>query len=103
MQVLGVGYHRQGCFAEYFDLPAENVFVLLEFYTDEAAAILDPFGNAVHTALSFDLAGEDVLITGAGPIGIMACAIAKKAGARHIVITDMNDFRLDLAKKMGAT
>lgn len=103
MQVLGVGYHRQGCFAEYFNLPAENVFVLPDAVTDEAASIMDPFGNAVHTALSFELTGEDVLITGAGPIGIMACAIAKKAGARHIVITDVNDYRLQLAKNMGAT
>jgi threonine 3-dehydrogenase len=103
MNTLGLGVHRHGCFAEYFNLPAENVFKLPDFVPDELASIFDPYGNAVHTALSFDLAGEDVLITGAGPIGIMAAAIASKAGARHVVITDVNDYRLDLAKSMGAT
>lgn len=103
MSTLGLGVHRHGCFAEYFNLPAENVFKLPDFVPDELASIFDPYGNAVHTALSFDLAGEDVLITGAGPIGIMAAAIANKAGARHIVVTDVNDYRLDLAKSMGAT
>lgn len=101
MNVRGLGYHSSGCFAEYFVLPADNVFILPESISDDLAAIFDPYGNAVHTALSFSLVGEDVLITGAGPIGIMAAAIAQKAGARHVVITDVNDYRLDLAKKMG--
>jgi len=79
------------------------VFKLSDAIGDDMASILDPLGNATHTALSFDLVGEDVLITGAGPIGIMAVAIAKYAGARHVVITDVNDYRLDLARKMGAT
>lgn len=99
----GVGVHRQGCFAEYLSIPAENVFILPDSIPDDVAAIFDPYGNATHTALSFDLAGEDVLITGAGPIGMMAAGIARKAGARHVVITDLNEYRLDLAKKMGAT
>lgn len=99
----GVGYHVTGCFAEYMTLPAENVFLLPDFVTDDIAAIFDPFGNAVHTALSFNLTGEDVLITGAGPIGIMGAAIAKKAGARKVVVTDINEYRLGLAKKLGAT
>jgi threonine 3-dehydrogenase len=103
MNTQGVGVHRHGCFAEYFSLPAENVFVLPASVKDNLAAIFDPFGNAVHTALSFELTGEDVLITGAGPIGIMAASIAKKAGARHVVITDVNEYRLELARKMGAT
>lgn len=100
---VGVGVNRPGAFAEYLAIPAVNVFVLPEDIEDDLAAILDPFGNAVHTALSFDMVGEDVLITGAGPIGIMAAAIAKHVGARKIVITDINQYRLDLAKKMGAT
>lgn len=99
----GIGVNRSGCFAEYLAMPAFNVFKLHHSVSDDIAAILDPFGNAAHTALSFDLVGEDVLITGAGPIGIMACAIAKHAGARHVVITDVNAYRLDMAKKMGAT
>lgn len=103
MNTLGVGVHRHGCFAEYFSIPAENVFQLPSSVPDDLAAIFDPFGNATHTALSFEIVGEDVLITGAGPIGIMAAAIARKAGARRVVITDLNDYRLDLAKKMGAT
>lgn len=103
MNTRGVGYHATGCFAEYFALPSENVFLLPKGIKDDWAAIMDPFGNAVHTALSAELVGEDVLITGAGPIGIMACAIAKHAGARHIVITDLNDYRLGIAKQMGAT
>ncbi len=103
MNTLGVGVHRHGCFAEYFNIPAENVFPLPFSVKDELAAIFDPFGNATHTALSFDITGEDVLITGAGPIGIMAAAIARKAGARKVVVTDMNEYRLKLAKKMGAT
>lgn len=103
VNTLGVGVHRHGCFAEYFNLPAENVFVLPKTVKDDLAAIFDPYGNAAHTALSFDLVGEDVLITGAGPIGIMAAAIARKAGARNVVITDLNEYRLDLARKLGAT
>lgn len=103
MNMLGLGVHRHGCFAEYFNFPAENVFLLPKSIPDDVAAILDPFGNAVHTALSFPLVGEDVLITGAGPIGIMAAAVARKAGARNVVITDKKPYRLELAKKMGAT
>ncbi|TNE61908.1 MAG: L-threonine 3-dehydrogenase [Alphaproteobacteria bacterium] len=99
----GIGVNRPGAFAEYISVPAVNICPLPDGVSDELAAILDPFGNAAHTALSFDLVGEDVLITGAGPIGIMAVAIARRVGARHIVITDVNDYRLDLAKKMGAT
>jgi threonine 3-dehydrogenase len=101
-KTVGVGVNRPGAFAEYLVIPAENAFVLPDAIDDNIASILDPLGNAVHTALSFDLVGEDVLITGAGPIGIMAVAVAKRAGARHIVITDVNDYRLDLARKMGA-
>ncbi|HEY5643086.1 MAG TPA: L-threonine 3-dehydrogenase [Woeseiaceae bacterium] len=103
MNTVGVGVNRPGAFAEYIAVPAFNVFKLPDSITDELAAILDPLGNATHTALSFDLVGEDVLITGAGPIGIMAVAIARYAGARHVVITDVNDYRLDLARKMGAS
>lgn len=100
---LGVGVNRPGAFAEYLAIPASNVVVLPAGISSDEAAILDPFGNATHTALSFNLVGEDVLITGAGPIGIMACAIAKHVGARYVVITDVNEYRLDLARKMGAT
>jgi len=100
---FGVGVNRQGAFAEYLVIPAENAFKIPDDVSDDLASIFDPFGNAAHTALSFDLVGEDVLITGAGPIGAMAVAIAKHVGARNVVITDVNDFRLDLAKKMGAT
>lgn len=100
---IGVGVNRQGSFAEYLSIPAFNAFKLPANIPDNIAAIFDPFGNAVHTALSFDLVGEDVLITGAGPIGIMAAAVARHVGARHIVVTDVNPFRLELAKKMGAT
>lgn len=103
MNTSGVGVNRAGAFAEYLSVPAFNVFKLPDTISNDMAAILDPLGNATHTALSFDLVGEDVLITGAGPIGIMAVAIARYAGARHIVITDINDYRLDLAKKMGAS
>ena len=103
MNTVGVGVNRPGAFAEYLSVPAFNVFKLPDAISDEMASILDPLGNATHTALSFDLVGEDVLITGAGPIGIMAVAIARYAGARHVVITDVNDYRLDLARKMGAT
>jgi threonine 3-dehydrogenase len=100
---IGVGITRQGCFAEYLAIPAVNTYPIPDNITDDQAAILDPLGNATHTALSFDLIGEDVLITGAGPIGIMATAIAHHAGARHIVTTDINDYRLNLASKLGAT
>jgi threonine 3-dehydrogenase len=99
----GVGVNRPGCFAEYVSVPAFNAFPVPDEIPDEIAAFFDPLGNAAHTALSFDLVGEDVLITGAGPIGIMAVAIARHVGARHVVITDVNDYRLDLARKMGAT
>ena len=100
---LGIGVNRQGCFAEYLSIPADNVFKIAPKVPDRIAAIFDPYGNAVHTTLSFDLTGEDVLITGAGPIGLMAVAIAKHVGARHVVITDVNDYRLELARQMGAT
>jgi threonine 3-dehydrogenase len=93
----GIGVNEQGAFAEYLRLPAFNVVPLPDEIDDEIGAILDPLGNAVHTALSFDLVGEDVLITGAGPIGIMAAAVARHVGARHVVITDVNQDRLDLA------
>lgn len=99
---IGLGVNRPGCFAEYLALPAFNVFKLPEYVSDNIASMLDPFGNAAHTALSFDLIGEDVLITGAGPIGCMAVAICKKVGAKNVVITDVNDYRLSLAKQMGA-
>jgi threonine 3-dehydrogenase len=100
---VGVGVNRTGCFSEYLVIPAVNAFKLPDEISDDLAAIFDPFGNAVHSALSFDLVGEDVLITGAGPIGVMAAAICKHVGARHVVVTDVNDYRLGLAKKMGAT
>lgn len=100
---LGVGVNRQGCFAEYLVIPSSNAFKVSEEISDNIASIFDPYGNAAHTALSFDLVGEDVLITGAGPIGIMAAAICKHAGARNIVVTDINDYRLELAKELGAT
>jgi threonine 3-dehydrogenase len=99
----GVGVNREGSFAEYLVIPAFNAFKIPADISDDLAAIFDPFGNAVHTALSFDLVGEDVLITGAGPIGIMAAAVCKHVGARHVVITDVNEYRLELARKMGAT
>jgi threonine 3-dehydrogenase len=100
---IGVGVNRPGCFAEFLVIPDVNAFKLPDDVTDEMATILDPFGNATHTALSFDLVGEDVLITGAGPIGIMAAAISRHVGARHIVVTDINEYRLELARKMGAS
>jgi len=103
IDTVGVGVNRAGAFAEFLSVPAFNVFKLPDVIDDDMAAILDPLGNATHTALSFDLVGEDVLITGAGPIGIMAVAIARYAGARHIVITDINDYRLKLATTMGAS
>jgi len=98
---LGVGVQRPGSFAEYLCLPESNVVTIPDDISDETAAIFDPFGNAVHTALSFDLVGEDVLVTGAGPIGIMGALVAKRAGARKVVITDINPVRLDLARKLG--
>lgn len=99
----GVGVNRTGIFSEYAALPASNIWLCDSEISEDVSSIFDPLGNAVHTALSYDLLGEDVLITGAGPIGIMAAAVAKHAGARYIVVTDINDYRLDLAKKMGAT
>jgi threonine 3-dehydrogenase len=96
----GVGVNRAGCFAEFIALPMTNVWRHHSGVDRDAAAIFDPFGNAVHTALSFEVLGEDVLITGAGPIGIMAAAVARHAGARYIVITDLNEYRLELAKKV---
>ena len=96
----GVGVNRPGCFAEYIALPMTNIWRHDPRVDRDAAAIFDPFGNAVHTALSFSVLGEDVLITGAGPIGIMAAAVVRHAGARYVVITDVNDYRLDLARKM---
>lgn len=98
---FGVGVNRDGAFAEYLVIPAANVWHCDPSIPEELFSIFDPLGNAVHTALSYDLVGEDVLVTGAGPIGIMAAAVAKKAGARNVVITDLNEYRLDLAKKMG--
>lgn len=100
---VGVGVNRDGAFAEYLVIPAYNAFKIADNISDELASIFDPFGNAVHTALSFNMVGEDVLITGAGPIGIMAVAIARHVGARHVVITDVNEYRLSLAEKMGAS
>ena len=100
---IGVGVNRPGSFAEYLSLPAENVFPVPDSIPDDVVSIFDPYGNAAHTALSYEMVGEDVLITGAGPIGVMAAAICKKAGARNVVITDVNEYRLDLAMKLGAT
>jgi len=100
-ETRGIGVNEQGAFAEYLRLPAFNVVPLPDEISDDIGAILDPLGNAVHTALSFDLVGEDVLITGAGPIGIMAAAVARHAGARNVVITDINQVRLDLAGKVA--
>ena len=99
----GVGVNRPGAFAEYIALPMSNVWHHRPGIDLDVAAIFDPFGNAVHTALSFPILGEDVLITGAGPIGIMAAAVARHAGARFVVVTDVNEYRLELARKMGAT
>ncbi|MCL6264605.1 L-threonine 3-dehydrogenase [Craterilacuibacter sp. RT1T] len=100
---IGVGVNRAGAFAEYLVIPAFNAFPIPEGISDDLAAVFDPFGNAVHTALSFNMVGEDVLITGAGPIGIMAVAVARHVGARHVVVTDVNEYRLELARKMGAS
>ena len=102
-RTLGVGVNRPGAFAEYLALPMTNVWHHRPSISLEIASIFDPFGNAVHTALSFPVLGEDVLITGAGPIGIMAAAVVRHAGARYVVITDVNPYRLELARKMGVT
>ena len=101
-ETVGIGVNRTGAFAEFISVPMTNVWHHAPGVDEEVASIFDPFGNAMHTALSFDLLGEDVLITGAGPIGLMAVAIAKHAGARYVVITDVNDYRLNLAKTLGA-
>lgn len=98
---IGIGVHRQGAFAEYLCLPEHNVFALPDAISDEVAAIFDPFGNAVHTALTYGLVGEDVLVTGAGTIGIMAAMVAQEVGARQVVLTDINSTRLEIAKKLG--
>ncbi len=98
----GVGVNRPGAFADFLVIPADNVRPLPDFISDDIASILDPLGNAVHTALEFDVTGEDVLITGAGPIGCMAAAVCRHVGARRVVVTDMNDARLELAVRMGA-
>jgi threonine 3-dehydrogenase len=100
---IGVGVHRNGAFAEYLVIPAENIIKLDDRIPDEIASLMDPFGNAAHTALSFPVIGEDVVITGAGLIGNMAVAIARFAGARYVVVSDLSDDRLKIAKKMGAT
>jgi threonine 3-dehydrogenase len=99
----GIGVNRDGAFAEYINVPASNLWLIPDEIPSEIAACFDPLGNATHCALSFTVVGEDVLITGAGPIGIMAAGICRFIGARHIVVTDINDFRLELAGKMGAT
>src|SRR5216110_3287635 len=99
----GIGVNRDGAFAEYISVPMTNVWHHKKNIDRDVAAVFDPFGNAVHTALSFPVLGEDVLITGAGPIGLMAAAVVKHAGARYVVITDVNEYRLDLARKIGAT
>lgn len=101
-KTVGVGVNRNGCFAEYLSIPAVNAFPIPQDIPDEMATLLDPFGNGVHTALSYDLVGKNVLITGAGPIGLMTIPIVLKAGARSVVISDMNNNRLALAKKMGS-
>src|SRR5579859_3346290 len=99
----GIGVNRAGAFAEYIALPMTNIWHHAAALDLDVAAIFDPFGNAVHTALTFPVLGEDVLITGAGPIGIMAAAVVRHAGARHVVITDLNDYRLDLARRLSVT
>ena len=99
----GIGVNRPGAFAEYLSLPMTNVWLHDPDIDRDVASIFDPFGNAVHTALSFDVLGEDVLITGAGPIGLMAAAVVRHAGARYVVVTDVNPYRLELAKQMGVT
>ena len=102
-KTLGVGVNRPGCFGEYLVIPVSNIWHCDPNIDEDVLSIFDPFGNATHTALSFDVLGEDVLITGAGPIGIMAAAICKHAGARYVVITDVNPYRLELAQKVGVT
>ena len=102
-KTIGVGIQRGGAFAEYLVIPESNVWPIHKDIPSEIAAFFDPYGNAAHTALSFEMVAEDVLITGAGPIGIMAVSICNFVGARHVVITDVNDYRLDLARKMGAS
>ncbi|WP_145081627.1 L-threonine 3-dehydrogenase [Poriferisphaera corsica] len=102
-ETKGIGVNRPGAFAEYIALPQTNVWLHEHGLGRDTKSIFDPLGNAVHTALSFDVLGEDVLITGAGPIGCMACAVVKHAGARYIIVTDVNEYRLELAQKMGAT
>jgi threonine 3-dehydrogenase len=99
---IGIGVNRDGCFAEYLSVPAANVWRVHEKVPDEIAAVFDPYGNATHAALSFDMVGEDVLITGAGPIGCMAAAICRHNGARNVIVTDVNDYRLALALRLGA-
>lgn len=101
--LIATGYHSSGCFADYFTMPAVNVFPLPEAVPDDIAAIFDPFGNAVHTAQAIPLLGESVLITGGGPLGMMAAAIARRGGARHVIVTDVNPRRLALAARVGAT
>jgi threonine 3-dehydrogenase len=100
---IGLGVNRPGAFAEYVALPMTNIWHHWPGIDEDVASIFDPFGNAVHTALSFPVLGEDVLVTGAGPIGCMACAVVRHAGARHVVVTDLNPYRLELARRMGAT
>ena len=102
-KTIGIGVHRDGAFAEYLSLPESNVWPIHNDISSEIASFFDPLGNAVHTALSFDITGEDVLITGAGPIGLMCVAICKYSGAKNIVITDINNYRLAIAKKLGAS
>jgi len=102
-RAVGIGGGRDGAFAEYLVMPAFNLWPVHADIPDEIAAILDPFGNAVHCALSFDVVGEDVLVTGAGPIGILAAAVCRFIGARHVVVTDLNDYRLELARMLGAS
>ena len=102
-ETIGVGVHRDGAFAEYLVIPESNVWPLHEDIPSEIAAFFDPLGNAVHTALAFNITGEDILICGAGPIGMMAAAICKFSGSRNIVVTDINDYRLNLAKDLGAS
>ncbi|MGH3657133.1 MAG: L-threonine 3-dehydrogenase, partial [Micromonosporaceae bacterium] len=103
IRTVGLGVHRDGAFAEYVSLPASNVWVHTDSIDLDVAAVFDPFGNAVHTATAFNTFGEDVLITGAGPIGIMAAAVVRHAGARHVVITDVSEYRLRLAEKVGVS
>lgn len=103
INTVGVGVNRPGAFAELVSIPGSNVQPIPDSVSDDIACILDPLGNATHTALAFDLVGEDVLITGAGPIGIIAAGICRHIGARHVVITDVNDYRLELAREMGAS